>query len=117
MEEAYEAHQQQEAYKKHLLGELGLQKLAEKLKDYKVVDELPDFKIGTYIRWLKDGELVVGGNIINLQIEKDGPHLLCKNQKRFFVVQPNHTHVFQKLTKSDKLVLGVLERLNNYGCP
>jgi hypothetical protein len=111
MEEAYETHLQKEAYKHYLLGELGLQRLAEKLKDYKVVDELPEFQIGTYIRWLKDGELVIGGNIINIQMEKDGPHLLCKNQKRFFVVQPNHTHVFQKLTKSDKLVLDVLKRL------
>jgi hypothetical protein len=106
-----EAYEEQEAYKAYLLKELGLEELADKLRDYKVVDELPDFKIGTYIRWLKDDALMIGGNIINLQIEKDGPHILCKNQKRFFVVRPNTTHIFQKLTKSDKLVLAVLKHL------
>jgi hypothetical protein len=109
--DAYEVHKAKEEYKAYLLEELGLQGLAEKLSDYKIVDELPDFQIGTYIRWIKDGALTVGGNIINIQIEKDGPHILCKNQKRFFVVQPNTTHIFQKLTKSDKLVLAVIKHL------
>jgi hypothetical protein len=89
-----------------------------KLKDYRFVDDLTDIQYGRYIRWisLKNPEkicLTNGGVIIDIKIQEDGIHLLCRNFKNNrFQIKIDECFIFQKLTDQEKTILAALDYLD-----
>ena len=89
-----------------------------KLKDYRFVDDLTDIQYGRYIRWisLKNPEkicLTTGGVIIDIKIQEDGIHLLCRNFKNNrFQIKIDECFIFQKLTDQEKTILAALDYLD-----
>jgi hypothetical protein len=89
-----------------------------KLKDYRFVDDLTDIQYGRYIRWisLKNPEkicLTNGGVIIDIKIQEDGIHLLCRNFKNSrFQIKIDECFIFQKLTDQEKTILAALDYLD-----
>ena len=89
-----------------------------KLKDYRFVDDLTDIQYGRYIRWisLKNPEkicLTNGGVIIDIKIQEDVIHLLCRNFKNNrFQIKIDECFIFQKLTDQEKTILAALDYLD-----
>ena len=81
------------------------------LKWYKHVDELQDMREGTYIRWvnLERRKLTNGGFVVSVQIRDKGIYVLVRNNMgRLFGLWADECLIFQKLTKEDHMVLGLL---------
>ena len=95
-----------------------LKELHLKLKEYRFVDDLTDIQYGRYIRWisLKDPEkifLTTGGIIIDIRIQEDGIHLLCRNFRNTrFQIKIDECFIFQKLTEQEKTILAALDYLD-----
>ena len=95
-----------------------IKELHLKLKEYRFVDDLTDIQYGRYIRWisLKNPEkicLTNGGVIIDIRIQADGIHLLCRNFKNTrFQIKTDECFIFQKLTDQEKTILAALDYLD-----
>lgn len=94
--------------------------LFNKLIGYRYVDEINDLKYGTYLRWIP----LTNPNLINLSkgalfcelnIEKNGISLVCKNygfSGRHFTIKLDECLVFQKLTDHELVLLSALDHLS-----
>jgi hypothetical protein len=90
-----------------------------KLKEYRYVDEIKDINYGCFLRWinLKNIEnisLTTGAYLCDIQINDLGVGLICKNIfNKHFYVNMNEILLFQKLTEQEKILLSVMDHLNN----
>ena len=90
------------------------------LVDYRYVDEIDEFRLGSYVRYFNirkkySMELLRGGFIVDLQTREEKVYLLCKNgNNKFFKILLQDSIVFQKNTKQEKLLLDILDHLNDY---
>jgi hypothetical protein len=60
------------------------------------------------MRWIKiaNKSLTNGGILMNIKIENNGVHLLCRNNAcRFFNIKFDDCLIFQKLTMEEQLIL------------
>lgn len=81
------------------------------LKWYKHVDELQHMREGTYVRWvnLERRKLTNGGIVVGVEIREKGIHILVRNNLgKVFGIWADDCLLFQKLTKQEHLVLGLL---------
>lgn len=81
------------------------------LKWYKHVDELQDMREGTYVRWinLERRKLTNGGFVIGVEIREKGIHITVRSASgKVFGFWADECLLFQKLTKQEHLVLGLL---------
>jgi len=89
------------------------------LVDYRYVDEIDEFRMGSYVRYFniqKDSglELMRGGFIVDLQTREEKVYLLCKNgNNKFFKILLQDSIVFQKNTKQEKLLLDILDHIQD----
>jgi hypothetical protein len=92
------------------------------LVEYRYVDEMDEFRIGSYVRYFNIGkiqqtktiELMRGGFIVDLQTREEKVYLLCKNGgNKFFKILLQDSIVFQKNTKQEKLLLDILDHLQD----
>jgi hypothetical protein len=92
------------------------------LVDYRYVDEIDEFRIGSYVRYVnisklekdKSFSLFRGGFIVDLQTREEKVYLLCKNGgNKFFKILLQDSIVFQKNTKQEKLLLDILDHLQD----
>ena len=96
-----------------------LKKLHKSLKQYRFIDEIPDIKYGAYVRWINlnnpnNLKLTTGGLICDIKIVNDDVIVVCKNKtNRFFQFKLNECLVFQKISDQEKVLLSVLDYLNN----
>ena len=93
--------------------------LHDKLLEYRYVDEIPDVKYGCYIRWIRlknpdDIKLTNGGVVIDVSVMNDDIYLTCKNNRnRMFKFKMSENIIFQKLTEQEKILLSVLDYVND----
>ena len=93
--------------------------LHDKLREYRYVDEIPDVKYGCYIRWIRlknpdEIKLTNGGVVIDVSVMKDDIYLTCKNNRnRMFKLKMSENIIFQKLTEQEKILLSVLDYVND----
>tara|TARA_B100001758_G_scaffold7486_1_gene5776 strand:- start:18362 stop:18913 length:552 start_codon:yes stop_codon:yes gene_type:complete len=108
--------------KNDMLQKLGLDRVKlklfnKKLKQYRLCQELYDLQYGYFIRWipLRDPNniyLTNGGTIVDILLENNESHILCRNFKnRFFRVRFDEIIVFQKISDQEKVILKVLDYL------
>jgi len=79
-----------------------------RLAGYRVVDKICDLRNGRMMRWIKKANkaLTNGGILMNIKIENNGVHLLCRNSaSRFFNIKFDDCLVFQKLTMEEQIIL------------
>ena len=87
------------------------------LSKYRYVDEIDELKYGSYIRWfnlkkIESLELLKGGFIVDIKKNKMNEIvILCKNYGRFFSLKMNETIIFQKNTKQEELLIGILDHI------
>ena len=110
--------------KNNVLQQLSLDRedliiLHDKLQEYRYVDEIPDVKYGCYIRWIRlknpdEIKLTNGGVVIDVSVMKDDIYLTCKNNRnRMFKLKMSENIIFQKLTEQEKILLSVLDYVND----
>lgn len=110
--------------KNNVLQQLSLDRedliiLHDKLQEYRYVDEIPDVKYGCYIRWIRlknpdEIKLTNGGVIIDVSVMNDDIYLTCKNNRnRMFKLKMSENIIFQKLTEQEKILLSVLDYVND----
>tara|TARA_Y100000992_G_scaffold258810_1_gene193129 strand:+ start:343 stop:783 length:441 start_codon:yes stop_codon:yes gene_type:complete len=93
--------------------------LHDKLCEYRYVDEIPDVKYGCYIRWIRlknpdEIKLTNGGVVIDVSVMNDDIYLTCKNNRnRMFKLKMSENIIFQKLTEQEKILLSVLDYVND----
>jgi len=93
--------------------------LHDKLREYRYVDEIPDVKYGCYIRWIRlknpdEIKLTNGGVIVDVSVMNDDIYLTCKNNRnRMFKLKMSENIIFQKLTEQEKILLSVLDYVND----
>ena len=96
-----------------------LKDLHKKLKNYRFVDDLDDIQYGRYIRWisLKDPsniKLTNGGIICDIRVFDEQVHIRCRNNlNRIMQIILDECLVFQKLTDQERVILDVLNYLDN----
>ena len=96
-----------------------LKDLHKKLKNYRFVDDLDDVQYGHYIRWisLKDPsniKLTNGGIICDIRVFGEQVHIRCRNNlNRIMQIILDECLVFQKLTDQERVILDVLNYLEN----
>ena len=96
-----------------------LKTLHKKLKDYRFVDDISEINYGRYIRWinmnyLENLKLTNGGIICEILATNNGTTITCKNNmNRLFRIKMDECLIFQKLTDQEKLILSVLDYVNN----
>lgn len=96
-----------------------LKNLHKKLKNYRFVDDLDDVQYGHYIRWisLKDPsniKLTNGGIICDIRVFGEQVHIRCRNNlNRIMQIILDECLVFQKLTDQERVILDVLNYLEN----
>lgn len=94
-----------------------LKKYNKSLKEYRYIDELSDIKLGGYVRWvpLLDPtkiKLTTGGVVCDVKLEND-ISIVCKNRyNQMFEFKMTKCIVFQKLTDQEKVLLSVMNYLN-----
>jgi len=92
--------------------------LHEKLKYYRFVDDTHDINYGRYIRWMNMNneanlKLTNGGIICEILATENGTTLTCKNNlNRLFRIRMEECLIFQKITDQEKLLLSVMDYLN-----
>ena len=87
----------------------------KKLNDYKYIDNISDLHVGSFLRWINEDEnLTRGGILIDIKITEKGLVLLIKTfTKRIFYIQFSpESLVFQKLSLEEKLLLDVMNYIN-----
>ena len=89
----------------------------KKLKDYRFVDELDNIKFGSYIRWInltnpESIKLTNGGIVVSMAMSDNDICLTCTNRNRMFKLKMNNVMIFQKMSKSELLLLQVMDYLN-----
>ena len=110
--------------KNNVLQQLSLERedliiLHDKLQEYRYVDEIPDVKYGCYIRWIRlknpdEIKLTNGGVIVDVSVMNDDIYLTCKNNRnRMFKLKMSENVIFQKLTDQEKILLSVLDYVND----
>lgn len=110
--------------KNNVLQQLSLDRedliiLHDKLQEYRYVDEIPDVKYGCYIRWIRlknpdEIKLTNGGVIVDVSVMNDDIYLTCKNNRnRMFKLKMSENIIFQKLTEQEKILLSVLDYVND----
>lgn len=110
--------------KNNVLQQLSLDRedliiLHDKLQEYRYVDEIPDVKYGCYIRWIRlknpdEIKLTNGGVVIDVSVMNDDIYLTCKNNRnRMFKLKMSENIIFQKLTEQEKILLSVLDYVND----
>ena len=110
--------------KNNVLQQLSLERedliiLHDKLQEYRYVDEIPDVKYGCYIRWIRlknpdEIKLTNGGVIVDVSVMNDDIYLTCKNNRnRMFKLKMSENIIFQKLTDQEKILLSVLDYVND----
>lgn len=96
-----------------------LKEMHKKLKEYRYCTDLRDLQYGFYIRWipLKDPEniyLTNGGIVCDVKLVKGQLQVLCKNNlNRFFQFKFDEVIIFQKISDQEKIILGILDYLEN----
>jgi hypothetical protein len=96
-----------------------LNEIIEKLEDYIYIDEIPDIKYGSYLRWipLKDFnniKLTNGAIICDIIVSEKGTYILCKNNYgKCMKIKMDDSLLFRKLTYQEKILLNVVDHLNN----
>ena len=76
-------------------------------------------KYGCYIRWIRlknpdEIKLTNGGVVIDVSVMKDDIYLTCKNNRnRMFKLKMSENIIFQKLTEQEKILLSVLDYVND----
>ena len=96
-----------------------LKNLRKKLKNYRFVDDLDDVQYGHYISWisLKDPsniKLTNGGIICDIRVFGEQVHIRCRNNlNRIMQIILDECLVFQKLTDQERVILDVLNYLEN----
>ena len=94
-----------------------LKTMHSKLKDYRYVDDLTGLQYGRFIRWisLKNPEkinLTNGAHIVDIKIEKNGIHVLCRNSRNnFFQLRIDEHMIFQKLTDQEQILISAMDYL------
>lgn len=89
--------------------------LHQKLKEYRFVDEMNDINYGRYIRWINmknvdNLKLTNGGIICEILATDNGNIITCKNGiNRLFRIKMEECLIFQKLTDQEKVLLSVLD--------
>ena len=87
------------------------------LKEYRYVDELDELRYGSYIRWINISDpdasltLLRGGFIADIT-NKKGINILCKNRNNFFTIKMDKSVIFQKNTNQEKLLIQILDHIN-----
>ena len=111
-------------HKNNILQQLQLERsklkeMHKKLKDYRYCTDMSDMQYGYYIRWipLKNPEnlyLTNGGLLCDMKIVNNQIHIICKNNRnRIIQFKFDETIIFQKLSPQEKVILSVLDYLNN----
>tara|TARA_B100001057_G_C22625473_1_gene862308 strand:- start:121 stop:552 length:432 start_codon:yes stop_codon:yes gene_type:complete len=96
-----------------------LKNLHKRLKDYRYCSDLKDLQDGFFIRWisLKNPNnlyLTNGGIVCDVKITNGLLYVLCKNvYNRFFQFKFDEVIIFQKLSNQEKIILGILDYLEN----
>lgn len=100
-----------------------LRKMHKKLKNYRYISQINEFKIGNYIRWInikkavetEEVKLTNGGFICDIIENSSGdPNLLCRNTfNNIFEVVLTECVVFQKLNNHEKVIMSILQYINN----
>ncbi len=90
----------------------------KKLKDYRYCTDLKDIQYGFYIRWipLKDPEnmnLTNGAIICDVKLVNGQLHVLCKNRGRMMQIKFDEVLIFQKLSDQERVILSILDYLDN----
>lgn len=89
----------------------------KKLKSYRYCSDMSDTQFGCYIRWIPlktvdEIKLTNGGIIIDIDIINDCVQIKVKNNmNRIFQIKFDECYIFQKLTKQENIILGVLDYL------
>ena len=95
-----------------------LKELHTKLKEYRYVNDLDDIQYGHYIRWipLKNPEIIKltrGAIVCDLRVFNEKIHVRCRNASyKMMQFILDECLVFQKLTDQEKVVLSVLDYLD-----
>ena len=105
---------------KEILNRVGLTKTKTKefsklLKDYKYVDGIDKLKVGSYVRWIKDGELKRGMFICDIVVGDNGLYLKGKIFNRVININVDDCILFQKLSNEELIIRYAMNSVNtNY---
>lgn len=94
-----------------------LKSFHRKLKNYRYCSDMRDIQYGHYVRWipLKNPEnvcLTNGGILCDIQIINNGIHIRCKNNRnQMMQLKFDECIFFQKISPQEKIILGVLDYL------
>lgn len=111
-------------HKNNILQQLQLQRdtlklFHKKLTNYRYCSDMSDLQYGFYIRWipLKNPDNIYitnGGLLCDMKIVNDQIHIICKNNRnRVIQFKFDEVIVFQKISPQEKVILSVLDYLNN----
>jgi hypothetical protein len=88
----------------------------DKLLGYRYVDEIRELFKGKHIRWIKKtkpNEITNGGIVVNIKFCDSGTVVVCKNaQNRFIQIRFDDSHIFQKMTTEEQMILMVHKYLD-----
>ena len=96
-----------------------LKSFHKKLKEYRYCSEIHELQLGYYVRWisLKSPDNIVltnGGVITDSVIIDKGLQIQVKNfRNRFFNINFDEVIIFQKLSHQEKVILKVLDYLDD----
>jgi len=111
-------------YKNTILQQLQLprdrlKQYHKKLKYYRYCSDLSHIQYGYYIRWisLKDPTsmyLTNGGIICDVKILNNQIQILCKNNRNWMMqIKFDEAVIFQKLSDQERVILGILDYLED----
>lgn len=101
------------------LNRESLKDMHKKLKEYRYCSDMSDLQYGYYIRWipLSNPEKIIltnGGLLCDMKIVNSQIHILVKNfRNRMIQFKLDEAMIFQKLTPQEKVILSVLDYLDN----